>query len=225
MSGHSKWATIKRAKGANDVRRGAAFTKLANAITIAVREGGGVTDPDFNFKLRLAMEKAKEANMPKENIARSIDRGAGKGDGAQLTTALYEGFAPGGVAVMVETISDNNARTAAELRNIFNKLGGNLGSPGSVAYLFARVGEIEGVTFEQAVEVGALDFDDGTLYTKPEDLHKVSAALEKPGSLVFRPNKQTMVTVSDPEQLQQLETLLEAIDDLDDIQNIYTNHV
>lgn len=217
MSGHSKWATIKRAKGANDVKRGAAFTKLANAITITARDGRG---------LALAIEKAKQANMPKENIQRAIDRATKSAEGGELAESIYEGFAPGGVAVMVETISDNSARTAAELRNTFTKLGGNLGVPGSVAYLFTRVGEIEveGNALEKALEVGALDAEDNFIYTKPEDLHKISETLGKQGNLIFRPNKETMVVVPE-DQKEKLQILLEAIDDLDDVQNIYTNYV
>jgi YebC/PmpR family DNA-binding regulatory protein len=222
MSGHSKWATIKRDKGANDAKRGAVFTKLANAITIAVRSGGGITDPGFNFKLRLAIDKAKQANMPKDNIQKSIDRGANKNSGAQLSEAVYEGFGPGGVAIIAETISDNNTRTATELRTVFSKNGGNLGSPGSVAYLFSRVGEIEGETLEKAMEVGALDFDEGTIYTRPEDLHRIGEALGKQGSLIYRPNKEALVNLN-PEDQGQLEKLLAAIDELDDVQNVFVN--
>ncbi|MCL4397460.1 YebC/PmpR family DNA-binding transcriptional regulator [Patescibacteria group bacterium] len=226
MSGHSKWATIKRDKGANDAKRGAAFTKLGNAISIAVRQGGGV-DPNFNFRLRLAIDKARAANMPKENIQRAIDKGAGKGEGAALTEAVFEGFGPGGAAVIVEAVSDNNTRTASEIRNLFNKHGGNLGTPGSVSYLFTRVGEIEAdngeAVFEKAVEAGALDVEDNFVYTSPEDLHQVSEALGKSGSLVFRPNKETMVEVADEETKSKLNNLLEALDSLDDVQEIYVN--
>ena len=211
MSGHSKWSTIKRQKGANDTKRGAVFTKLANAITIAVKR---------SHNLAIALEKAKQANMPKDNIQRAIDRGEGKLEGSQLTENIYEGFGPGGVAIIIETISDNNTRTVNELRNIFNKMGGNLGSLGSVSYLFTRVGEIEGETFEKALEVEALDFEDGILYTKPEDLHRIGEILGKTGSLIFRPNKDTMIQVGDPTKLH---ALLDAIDDLDDVQEIYTN--
>ncbi len=214
MSGHSKWATIKRDKGANDAKRGAAFTKLGNAISIAARQGRG---------LALALDKAKAANMPKENIQRALDRGEGKLAGSELSEAIYEGFGPGGAAIMVETVSDNNTRTSNELRNIFFKNGGNMGSTGSVAYLFTRVGEIEGETFEKAMEVEALDFEDGTIYTKPEDLHKICEALGKTGSLVFRPNKDTMVTITDPETKEKLQKLLEAIDELDDVQDVFVN--
>ena len=214
MSGHSKWSTIKRQKGATDAKRGAAFTKLGNAITIAVRQNQGVEN---------AVARAKAANMPKENIQRSIDRGLGKGAGGELTEAVFEGFGPGGVAIMVETISDNNTRTVNELRNVFNKLGGSLGSLGAVSYLFSRVGEIEDGSLEQALEVNALDFEDGVIYTKPEDLHQISQKLGLPGNLIFRPNKETMVTVSDEATLEKIHNLLNAIDDLDDVQNVCVN--
>ena len=173
MSGHSKWSTIKRQKGATDAKRGAVFTKLANAITIAVRQNQGVAN---------ATERARAANMPKENIQRAIDRGLGKGEGAILTEAIYEGFGPSGTAIIVETISDNNTRTANELRNIFHKHNGHLGVPGSVSYLFSRVG-----------------------YN------------------IFQPKPETMITISDPAQLEKVHNLLNAIDELDDVQEVYTN--
>lgn len=232
MSGHSKWSTIKRQKGATDAKRGAVFTKLGNFIAIATREGGS-GDPDSNFKLRLAIEKARQANMPKENIQRSIDRGLGKGGETVLENGIFEGFGPGGVAIIVETISDNNTRTVNELKTVFNKMGGNLGSLGSVSYLFTRVGEIEvenieGI-FEKAVEVGALDVEDNIVYTKPEDLHKIKEELIKSGlhvldaGLIFRPNKETMVTVSDPVMVEKIHNLLSTIDGLDDVQSVHTN--
>ena len=210
MSGHSKWATIKRDKGANDAKRGAIFTKLGNAITIAVRQGRG---------LDLAIEKAKAANMPKDNIQRALDRAASKTEG-NLAEALFEGFGPGGVAIIIETISDNNTRTAQALHQVFTKHNCTLGTPGCVAYLFSRVGKIENTTFEEAVSVDALDFEDGNLYTKPEDLHRVSQALGKPGNLIYKPNKETMIEIKDAETSQKLQALLEAIDELDDVQNI-----
>lgn len=240
MSGHSKWSTIKRQKGAADAKRGAVFTKLGNFIAIAVREGGS-GDPDTNFKLRLAIEKARAANMPKENITRSIDRGLGKGGESVLENALYEGFGPGGVAVIVETITDNRTRTGAELRSLFDKAGGNLGSTGSVAYMFAHVGEIEvskqGLTFdgvlEKAVEAGAQDVEETEesflIYTRAEDLHKIkeqflTSTLNVLGAeLVFLPNKETMMILADESKRQQIHNFLETIGDLDDVQEVYTN--
>src|SRR5664279_1489145 len=141
MSGHSKWKTIKRQKGANDQKRGQIFTKLSNAISIAVREGGGVADPESNFRLRLAIEAARSANMPKENIERAIERAANK-QGSGLEEAVYEGFGPGGFSVIVEAFTDNKQRTVAEVKNIFNKNGGNIGSQGSVMYQFDKKGMV-----------------------------------------------------------------------------------
>lgn len=240
MSGHSKWSTIKRQKGATDAKRGAAFTKLGNFIAIATREGGS-GDPDSNFKLRLAIEKARQANMPKENIQRSIDRGLGKGGETVLENGVFEGFGPGGVAIIVETISDNNTRTVNELKMVFNKMGGNLGNTGSVSYLFSRQGEItlakDGQTydsiFEKAVNVGAEDIEEDEdafiVFTHPEQLHKIKEELIKAGlnvldaGLIFRPNKETMITISDPAQEEKVHNLLSAIDDLDDVQNVFSN--
>ncbi len=234
MSGHSKWSTIKRQKGATDAKRGAVFTKLGNTIAISVREGGS-GDPESNFKLRLAIEKARAANMPKENITRSIDRGLGKGGEAALESALYEGFGPAGAAVLVEAITDNRARTGSELRNIFEKVGGSLGGPGAVSYMFTRVGEIElpkegqsfDAVFEKALESGAQDLEETEegflVYTKPEDLHKVGEVIGKAGNLSFRPNKETMMAIADPGKKEQLENFLESLSELDDVQEIYTN--
>ncbi len=241
MSGHSKWSTIKRQKGAADARRGQAFTKLGNAITIAVRQGGGNTDPDFNFKLRLAVEKAREANMPKENIQRAIERGGGKGDGAQLNEAIFEGFLPGGGAVIIEAISDNINRTSGEIRNLLNKGGGNLGGQGSVVYLFQRVGEIiiertgqdMDTVLEKAIEAGAKDLeeteDSYSVYSEVEDLHRVKERLAAVGlkildsELVFRPNKETLVTLPNREIAGRVENLLASIEELDDVQSVFSN--
>lgn len=172
MSGHSKWSTIKRQKGATDAKRGAVFTKLSNAITIAVRKNQGIEN---------AVARAKEANMPKENIQRAIDRATSRTEG-QLSEAIYEGFGLGGAAIIVETISDNNTRTANELRNIFAKHGGKLATPGAVSYLFQRVKEAD--------------------------------------RLIFQPNPEMMIKLEDPSKLHEL---LEAIDELDDVQGVYTN--
>lgn len=230
MSGHSKWSTIKRQKGATDAKRGAVFTKLGNAIAIATREGRGVDQ---------AIEKARAANMPKENIQRSIDRGLGKGEGTALENALYEGFGPAGVAVIVEAITDNKTRTGSQLRSLFEKHGGTLGGPGAVAYMFAQVGEIEvnktktfDEVFEKAVEVGAQDVEENpgsfSIYTGTSDLHKIKEALEKAGltiiesGLIYRPNKETMAAVT-PDKQAQVESFLEAIDELDDVQNVFVS--
>jgi YebC/PmpR family DNA-binding regulatory protein len=228
MSGHSKWSTIKRAKGANDQKRGAIFTKLANAIAIAVKEGGG--DINFNFKLRLAVEKAREANMPKDNIQRAIDKGLGQGGSGSLSEAMFEGFAPGGIAVIVEAITDNTNRTAGELRAIFSKNGGSLGSTGSVSYLFERVGEIVVSVdlLEKAIDAGAVDYEeDGpqiNIFTNVSDLHKVKESLgAKVAEIVYRPKKETMVKVSEPGQKEKLEEFLNMLEDLDDVQKVFAN--
>lgn len=227
MSGHSKWSTIKRQKGVADAKRGNLFTKLSNAITIAVREGGG-GDPASNFRLRLAIDKAREANMPKDNIQRAIDKGLGKGGAVSLQTALYEGFGPGNVAVMVEAITDNTNRTGGELRNIFDKNGGRMAT---VNYMFTRVGEIivEGEEiFEKALEAGAEDVVENVVYTKPEDLHRVKEKLEQAGlkiteaGLSFRPNKDTMV-ILDEDMTEKVLNFVEKIEDLDDVQSVYVN--
>ena len=217
MSGHSKWSTIKRQKGVTDAKRGNLFTKLSNVIAIAVREGAGVEQ---------AIEKAKEANMPKDKIQQSVDRGLGKGQEENLETAIFEGFGPGGVAIIVETITDNTTRTASELRNLFEKHGGHLGVQGSVAYMFTRLGEIEigKSDFDKAVEAGASDFEeteDGFLvYTKPEDLHRVGEILGKSGNLIYRPNKGTLVQVSEPEIIGDF---IDTVHELDDVQEVYLN--
>lgn len=240
MSGHSKWSTIKRAKGITDAKRGGLFTKLSNAISIAVREGGG-GDVNFNFKLRLAVDKAKEANMPKDNIARAIDKGLGKGEENSLATAVYEGFGPGGVAVIVETITDNTTRTGAALRNYFSKAGVSLGSPGAVSYMFTRFGEIQimksetvsyDTVFEKALEAGAEDVEESNgeffVYTKVEDLHKVKEKMESLGvkvqdsEIIYKPNKETVVTL-DNSKRELLGNFLEALSDLDDVHSVFVN--
>ncbi len=244
VSGHSKWSTIKRQKGANDAKRGVAFTKLGNAITIAVREGGG-GDPDSNFKLRLAMDKAREANMPKENISRAIDRGLGKGGEVALENVLYEGFAPHGVAVLIESVTDNKNRTNGEVKNILSKGGGALGSSGSVGYLFKKQGEIviskssnsnkasnPNEILEIMLNSGAEDMTEDEeafiVYTRIDNLHQVKTKLEEQGlkvdaaELVYTPNKETMIALSD-EEGKSVINLLSELEDLDDVQNVYSN--
>ncbi|HSA83565.1 MAG TPA: YebC/PmpR family DNA-binding transcriptional regulator, partial [Patescibacteria group bacterium] len=195
MSGHSKWATIKRQKGANDAKRGVLFTKLSKAITIAVQQGGGIADPDDNFRLRLAVEAARNANMPKENIERAISRASGK-EGANLEEGLYEGFGPGGFSVIVESLSDNKQRTVSEVKNVFDKNGGNLGSQGSVQYQFEKKGMItvdqNGKSIDDiflvAADIGAEDVEEAgneaLVYTLPEDLSRVRNGLIDQGFTV-----------------------------------------
>jgi len=169
MSGHSKWATIKRQKGLNDKKKGKTFTKLGNAITIAVKQGGGIGDPASNFRLRLAIDVARSENMPKENIERAIKRAAEK-DTADFQEVIYEGFAPGGVSVIVEAATDNSMRTTSEVKNIFNKANASFGQPGSVAYQFKHVGRI-------IAKKGSKSFDD--LFSLALDLGpRISKKLE-----------------------------------------------
>src|SRR6187401_1588751 len=162
MSGHSKWSTIKRAKGITDAKRGALFTKVAREISVAARQGGG--DPDANYRLRLAIEKARSVNMPADNIKRTIDKATGGGEAEQFEEVVYEGYGPGGVAVLVEALTDNRNRTGSEIRHIFTKHGGNLGEPGSVAWTFEKKGEIvvDGSRYSEddllpAIDAGAED--------------------------------------------------------------------
>lgn len=236
MSGHSKWSTIHRQKEAKDAKRGAAFTKLANAITIAVREGGGVADPETNFRLRLAVDKARASNMPKENIQRAIDRGAGLGGGVQFEQVIYEGFGPGGAAIMVEAATDNRQRTISEVKNVFEKMGGNMGSAGSVGYMFKRRGfltvetDLRDETAMQIIDLGADDVDivdtGVDVYTDPQMLFEIKQKIESMGlkptqaELVWDPVTLTDIT---GEAGDKLKNLLERLDALDDVQKVYTN--
>jgi YebC/PmpR family DNA-binding regulatory protein len=237
MSGHSKWASIKHKKAIVDSRRGQQFTKLTRAITVAARDGGG--DPDGNPALELAIRKAKEASMPKDNIERAIAKGTGAGaDGeAALETVLYEGYGPGGVALLVEAVTDNRNRTGADVRHAFSKHGGSLGEPGSVAYLFDKRGVIA-VDAERhseddlmvAVEAGAEDItsEDGAfeVLTAPADLARVREALGQAGvaieraELEYRPS--TLVPI-DESQASSLMRLIEALEDSDDVGDVHAN--
>ena len=236
MSGHSKWATIKRAKGAADAKRGQLFTKIAGTISIAVKQGGG-SNPDMNPRLRLAMDKAKSANMPKESIERAIQRGSGGSGDSVLEELVYEGFGPAGTALIVETVTDKKQRTVAEVKNIIEKSGGSLGAQGSVVYQFDRVGEIiaksEGKSGEQlldmALESGAEDVENEAgrayFYTQPTNLIQVKKTLEQNGleveeaEIIYRPK--TLVT--SPEHQSKVEDLIQKLEDLDDVQKVYTN--
>lgn len=232
MSGHSKWSTIKREKGAKDAKRGAVFTKIGNQIAIAARAG---TDPEINSALALAIEKAKQANMPHANIQRAIDRVSDK-NAAVMEEATYEGYGPGGIGVIVETATDNKNRTYPEVRTAFTKNGGSLAEPGSVAFQFTRKGVITvAATGEDALltvlDAGAEDAaeEEGgiTVYTDQKDLAKVRTALVDAGlevksaELQYVPN--TMVEVGDAEVARKALKLLETLDDLDDVVNVHTN--
>ncbi len=232
MSGHSKWSTIKREKGAKDAKRGAVFTKIGNQIAIAAR--GGV-DPTMNSSLALAIEKAKQANMPVANIQRAIDRVADK-NAAALEEATYEAYGPGGIGIIVETATDNKNRTYPEVRSALTKNGGTMAEPGSVSFQFTRKGVIRvAATGEDALltilDAGADDAieEDGEMivYTDQKDLAKVRTAIidagltVKEAELQYVPNN--MVEISDPEVARKTLKVLDALDDLDDVVNVHTN--
>jgi YebC/PmpR family DNA-binding regulatory protein len=236
MAGHSKWAGIKHKKAIVDARRGKLFTKLARAITVAAKEGGG--DPEGNPALGLAVQKAKDASMPKDNIERAIAKGTGEGaDADALETVLYEGYGPGGVALLVEAMTDNRNRTGSDVRHLFTKHGGNLGEPGSVAYLFDKRGLIvvDGNRYDEddllvAIEAGALDVsvDDDVfeVLTEPGDLAAVRAALEEAGveleSAEVTQHPKTRVPV-DEEVAVRLLRLIDAFEDNDDVDEVHGN--
>lgn len=232
MSGHSKWSTIKRQKGAKDAARGAVFTKLGNAIAIAARAG---TDPDTNFALRMAIDKAKAANMPAANIQRSIDRVKDK-DSAQLQEVMYEGYGPGGVAILAECATDNVNRTYPDVKLAFSKHGGNIAEKGAVAFQFDRKGMIRvkaagDDVLMQALEAGAEDVqeEDGesVIYTDPKELAKVREALTAAGleiseaELTFVPN--TTIEVTDKATAGKIMRLMDALEDVDDVSATHVN--
>jgi YebC/PmpR family DNA-binding regulatory protein len=240
MSGHSKWAQIKRQKGVNDARRGQLFTRLGRELVVAVREGGG-PDPDANFRLRMAIQRARDANMPMDNIERTIKRASGGGEGMTLEEITYEGYAPGGAAILVQVVTDNRNRTAAEVRNCFNKNAGNLGEMGCVDWIFEPRGVIE-VSLEghdadeltlDAADAGAEDVEqveEGdeslTIYTAPSDMETVRSALESKKVAILRAEStlvpKTKVDLGEREALQTLR-LIDRLEDLDDVQNVFTN--
>lgn len=236
MAGHSKWANIRIRKGAQDARRGKIFTKLIREIAVAARAGGG--DPSHNARLRHAIEKALAQNMPKDNIERAVQRGTGELDGAHYDEVRYEGYGPGGVAVLVECQTDNRNRTAGEVRHAFTKNGGNLGTDGSVAYLFKKVGVItfpagtsEDVVVEAALDAGADDViaEDGgaiEVVTAPDALAGVRERLERVGlkPTAAEPTERPTTAVEvDGDEAERLFKLLEALEDLDDVQQVHTN--
>lgn len=233
MSGHSKWSTIKRQKGVKDAARGALFTKLGNAIAIAARSGA---DPDMNFALRLAIDKAKTSNMPNANIQRSIDRGSGKLGGAQIQEVMYEGYGPGGVAILVECATDNLNRTYPEVRLAFSKHGGNTAEKGAVAFQFDRRGMIRvqakgDELLMKALDAGADDVqeegDESVIYTDPKELAKVRDTLNEQGikileaELTFVPNN--TVEVTDEVTAGKIMRLMDALDEIDDVTNTHVN--
>jgi len=236
MSGHSKWSTIKRQKGVADARRGQIFTKLAREIIVAVREGGD--NPESNFRLRLVIQKARDNNMPLDNIERAIKRGSGHAEGAALVEMTLEGYGPSGVAILVQALSDNRNRTLQEVRNIFTRNGGNLGEAGCVAWLFDSRGlitvETDGKDAEElaleAIDAGADDVkiekDYIDIYTKPTELEKVREALEAK-NITVTSAELSMVPKStiDMEEKAALQTLklLDKLEELDEVQNVASN--
>lgn len=238
MSGHSKWSKVKRFKGAIDAKRGKIFSKLSKEITIAAKSGGG--DPNGNARLRSAILAARAASMPNDNVERAIKRGTGEGKGAaHFEEIVYEGYAPGGVAIIVETATDNKNRTGAEIRSIFTKNGGNLASSGSVSYMFHRKGQItvplstikEDRLLELVLEAGAeeltTDEDQYVVITSHDQLYAVAEALRNAGVITdgqkftFIPD--TTVPVADENVARQVLRLCDALEDDDDVQNVYSN--
>lgn len=236
MAGHSKWAQIKRKKAVNDQRRGKLFTKLIKEITIAAREGGG--DPEGNPRLRLAIQTAKDANMPQENIQRAIQRGTGELPGVQYEEIVYEGYGPAGVAIYMESVTDNRNRTVAELRHLLSKHGGRLGEAGSVAWMFSKKGIIrvpsgsinEDELLQVVIEAGAEDMQHTDEYfeisTSLEAFEKVKQALTDQGVLIdsaelhMHPSSTVKVEGKEAEQVLRL---VEVLDEHDDVQHVYTN--
>lgn len=237
MSGHSKWSTIKHQKGVTDARRGQLFTKLAREITVAAREGGD--SPDMNVRLRMAVQKAKENNMPLDNVDRAIKRGAGGGEGGDaLVEALYEGYGPGGVAILLHALTDNRQRTVSDVRASFSRAGGSLGEAGCVSWIFesrgvvaAEVNPDEGEDIALvAIDAGAEDFKlDGSyleLYASPENLESLRSAMEQQGvkissaELSMVPSNTVLL---DAKVAEQALRLLDHLEELDDIQKVYTN--
>jgi len=236
MSGHSKWSTIKRKKGALDAKRGKIFTKLIRELQTAARIGGG--EPDANPRLRLVIEKAKAANMPKDNIQRAILKGIGGGEGESFEEAVYEGYGPGGTAILIETLSDNKNRTVGDVRHALSKNGGNLGASGCVAYLFEKRGllvfESEDLDadalLEAALEAGAEDVVEAEghceVVTAPSEYHAVAQALSakdfEPATSELTMQPSTVVKLAGKEAEQMLR-LADSLEDLDDVQNFYAN--
>ena len=236
MAGHSKWANIQHRKGAQDKKRGKLFTKLIREIAVAAKMGGG--DLDANPRLRLAIDKAKAQSMPKDNIERAVKRGAGETDGADYQEIRYEGYGPGGTAVMVDCLTDNRNRTVAEVRHAFTKFGGNLGADGSVNYLFNQVGQMmfpegsnEDAVMEAAIEAGAEDVmadEDGTIevLTSPSDFEQVrdgmlAAGLEaETAQVTMRASTSAELGVKEAGSMIKM---LEMLEDLDDVQEVYSN--
>ncbi|MBR4701931.1 MAG: YebC/PmpR family DNA-binding transcriptional regulator [Oscillospiraceae bacterium] len=240
MSGHSKWHNIQKTKGAQDAKRAAAFTKIAKEMIVAVKEGGGSTDPNNNSRLATVITKAKAANMPNDNIKRVLDRAAGAGQGDNYESITYEGYGPSGVAVIVETMTDSRNRTAGNVRHHFDKFGGNMGASGCVAWNFTKKGVLvidnEDEDYEEdevmmdALEAGAADFEpDGsvfTIYTEPDDFNAVADALGKKYTFVSAQIEQVpneYKKLENEDDIKMMEKLIDAFEEDDDVQNVWHN--
>ncbi len=237
MSGHNKWSTIKHKKEKTDAQRGKIFTKIGREIVIAVREGGSA-DPNVNGKLRDVIAKAKAANMPNDNVQRSIKKAAGEGDASSYKEITYEGYGPGGVAFIVEVVTDNLNRTASEIRHLFDKNGGALGASGCVGWKFERKGVIEIDNAKNldedelmmlALDAGAADVEAGegvaVIYTDPNDFSEVRDKLDAAGCVFLSAEREmvptTTVSVTDPEMVARINKLVDALEDYDDVQNVF----
>ena len=239
MSGHSKWSQIKRKKAVTDAKRGAVFSKIAKEIMVAARLGG--PDPDHNFRLRFAIEKAKINSVPANNIQRAIDKGSGKGDSSQIEEIIYEGYGPGGAGILIQCTTDNKNRTVADLRSFFTKFHGKLAESGAVSWMFTQCGEIkisansiksQDELYELAIEAGAkdIDFSDSespVIITEPNELEKVqkniSAKKIQPSEIQISFRTKEHAEISDPDLAKNLINLMEAIEDHDDVQNVFSN--
>jgi len=243
MSGHSKWATIHRAKEVKDAKKGAIFTKLAMAIVIAVKEGGGITDPEKNFKLRLTMEKARQVNMPKENVTRAIEKAVGS-SAMQLEEVLFEGFLPGGAGVLVQALTDNKLRTAQQVREVIEKSGGRMGGSGSVSYMFVMRGELKAKYSGTAakskddqeleiIDLGIDEIEDGEegywwIYCDKDKTFEIKRKLEEAGysveeaDLAMKPT--TTIEAGAPDTRERIVNILENLEDLDDVHKVWTNY-
>ena len=243
MAGHSKWNNIKRRKGAEDAKRAKIFTKVGREIQVAVKDGG--TDPEFNPRLAAAIVRAKAANVPNDNIERSIKRGSGADGDIHFDEITYEGYGPGGVAVVVQSLTDNRNRTAGEIRHLFDRNGGNLGTTGSVTFMFETIGTffVEAGAFDEedlmmiALDAGADDIarveseEEQAIFEincQAKDFHKVETALKENGVTIvessLEPTPENYVRVEDEEAAKKVEKLIEDLEDSDDVQNVYTNY-
>jgi YebC/PmpR family DNA-binding regulatory protein len=241
MSRHSKWSKIKHQKGAADVKRSALFTRLSKNITLAAREGGS-GDPKMNFKLRLAIDQAKAVNLPKDTVDRAIQKGIGAGDEGQIERVQYEGFLPGGAAIIIESLTDNRNRTSGVVKNILGKHGGNMGLPNSVAWMFSRKGVVRISNYKNSVknfdefQLKMIDFgaddiqpeeEDLIIYTAPENLEKLREGLEKeqimPEETEIEFVAKEKINVAESEQKEKIENILNELDENEDVDNYYTN--